>query len=58
MGPVGDFLEISMICSAIHMGVEPKIGVVFYPPNHPFFNRVWNHYFHHPFWGVLPLFLG
>ena len=20
------------------------------PPNHPFVRRVWNHYFHHPFW--------
>ena len=20
-------------------------------PNHPFVHRVWNHYFHHPFWG-------
>ncbi len=29
------------------------------PPNHPMFNRVWNHDFHHPLWGVLvPLFLG
>ena len=33
------------------MGVEPKIGVGNYPPNHPFVHRVWNHYFHHPFWG-------
>ncbi len=23
-----------------------------FPPNHPFGNRVWNHYFHHPFWGA------
>ena len=22
------------------------------PPNHPFVHRVWNHYFHHPFWGT------
>ena len=35
----------------VHLGVEPKIGG-FYPPNHPFVHRVWNHYFHHPFWGV------
>ena len=28
--------------------VFPKIGVG--PPNHPFVHRVWNHYFHHPFW--------
>ena len=27
------------------------------PPNHPFVNRVF-HYFHHPFWVFLPLFLG
>ena len=37
------------------MWVFPKIMV---PPNHPLKNRVWNHYFHHPFWGVsIPLFL-
>ncbi len=34
------------------MWVFPKIMV---PPNHPFVHRVWNHYFHHPFW--VPLFL-
>ena len=28
----------------------PKIGV--FAPNHPFVHRVWNHYFHHPFWGT------
>ena len=28
-----------------YMGVNPKIMI---PPNHPF-NRVWNHYFYHPF---------
>ena len=33
--------------------VFPKIMV---PPNHPFVHRVF-HYFHHPFWGVFPLFL-
>ena len=37
-----------------HLGVEPKIGF-FYPPNHPMFKRVWNHYFHHPIWGT-PIF--
>ncbi len=26
----------------------------FYPPNHPFVHRVWNHDFHHPFWGEKP----
>ena len=37
----------------INMGVEPKIGgKKETPPNHPLKNRVWNHYFHHPFWGV------
>ena len=40
------------------MWVFPKIW-----ENHPksshLFNRVWNHYFHHPFWGVnTPYFLG
>ena len=42
----------------VHLGVEPKIGG-FYPPNHPFVHRVWNHYFHHPFWGEkkIPRFL-
>ena len=29
---------------------------MFTPPNHPFGNRVWNHYFHHPFWGFSPYF--
>ena len=33
--------------------VFPKIMV---PPNHPFVRRVFR-CFHHPFWGVLPLFL-
>ena len=32
-----------------YMGVEPKnMGN---PPKSSHFNRVWNHYFHHPFWG-------
>ena len=34
-------------------GLFPKIMV---PPNHPFVHRVFP-YFHHPFWGVFPLFL-
>ena len=34
--------------------VFPKIVV---PPNDPLKNRVF-HYFHHSFWGVLPLFFG
>ena len=34
--------------------VFPKIVV---SPNSPFVHRVWNPYFHHPFWGVFPLFL-
>ena len=29
--------------------MDDLIGVL---PNHPFVHRVWNHYFHHPFWGV------
>ena len=33
--------------------VFPKIGVGL--QNHPFLHRVWNHYFHHPFWGK-PIF--
>ena len=28
------------------------------PPNHPFVHRVWNHYFHHPFWGGFTLIFG
>ncbi len=28
------------------------------PPNHPMFNRVWNHYFHHPFLGGKIPYLG
>ena len=35
--------------------LNPKIGVE-NPPNHPFVHRVWNHYFHHPFWGFSPIF--
>ena len=34
---------------------QQKIGVV-NTPNHPFVHRVWNHYFHHPFWGFAPYF--
>ena len=34
-----------------HMGVEPKIEVVFTPPNHPFVHRVF-HEINHPFWGT------
>ncbi len=34
----------------IQLGVSPKI--MGKPPNHPFVHRVWNHYFHHPFWGT------
>ena len=39
-----------------HIWVFPKIRVT--PPNHQFGNRVWNHYFHHPFCGFLgaPIF--
>ena len=33
-----------------HVGVSKNMGK---PPNHPFVHRVWNHYFHHPFWGWL-----
>ncbi len=33
----------------IHMGVSKNRGG---PPKSSIFNRVWNHYFHHPFWGV------
>ncbi len=38
-------------------GVNPKIGG-FYPPNHPPLNRVFHHYFHHPFWGFLSPYFG
>ena len=34
------------------MGVEPKIGGFLTPKKIPIFTRVWNHYFHHPFWGT------
>ena len=33
----------------VEIWVFPKIEV---PPNPPLKNRVWNHYFHHAFWGV------
>ena len=32
------------------MGVNPKNRGGKTHPNHPFVHRVWNHYFHHPFW--------
>ena len=35
------------------MGVEPKIGVVNTTQIIPFVHRVWNPYFHHPFWGTI-----
>ena len=38
----------------VYMGVEPKIGVGKTPQIIPFVHKVWNHYFHHPFWGVSP----
>ena len=38
-----------------HMAVSKNRGV-FTSQIHPFVQRVWNHYFHHPFWGP-PLFL-
>ena len=28
------------------------------PPNNSFVHRVWNHYFHHPFWGENPPIFG
>ena len=35
------------------MGVSKNSGTPMVPrKNNPNFNRVWNHYFHHPFWGV------
>ena len=40
----------------LHMGVEPKI--MGGPQIIHLIHRVWNHHFHHPFWGVFPpLFL-
>ena len=35
--------------------VFPKIGVGL-PTKSSHFNRVWNHYVHHPFWGFSPYF--
>ncbi len=43
-------------CKVAKNGCQPK-NRGFYPPNHPMFNRVWNHYFHHPFWGF-PIIFG
>ena len=40
------------------MGVEPKIGVGKPPQIIPLKNRVWNPYFHHPFWGKTPPIFG
>ena len=40
------------IVNESHYGwLFPKI-VGKLPPNHPLKNRVWNHDFHHPFWGI------
>ena len=36
------------------MGVNPKIWGKF-PLNYPFVHRVF-HYFHHPFWGPIPIY--
>ena len=36
----------------VYVGVEPKIGVVNSPPNHPFVHRVF-HEINHPFWVTL-----
>jgi len=38
------------------LGVSKNSGV-FFPPNHPMFNRVF-HDFHHPFWVFSPLIVG
>ena len=40
----------SMLGLSIDVVVFPEMMV---PPNHPLKNRVWNHYFHHPFWGTI-----
>ena len=40
-----------------YIWVFPKIGGKT-PQIIPFVHRVWNPYFHHPFWGVFPLFFG
>ncbi len=45
--PSGTKLKLTAPCACVdHLGVNPKIGVVWYytPPNHPLKNRVWNHY--------------
>ena len=47
-GYVGVLLE--------YMGVEPKIGGIYITPQIIHSNGVFP-YFHHPFWGVFPLFL-
>ena len=38
--------------TTIYMGVSKNNGT----PKSSHFNRVWNHYFHHPFWGFSPYF--
>ena len=52
------FLAFSYLsCSTLVKGVNPKIGGK--TPQIIHFNRVWNHYFHHPFfWGVSPPIFG
>ena len=57
LNPSGDPKKTKKACFFImfipNIWVFPKIMI---SPNHPFVHRVF-HYFHHPFWGVLPLFL-
>ncbi len=48
---ISGHLEQNPFVCFLYMGVEPKIWDN--PPNHPFVHRVWNHYFHHPFWGTI-----
>ena len=43
-------------CTTIHGCWTKNRGGILPPQNHPFVHRVWNHYFHHPFWGFYPYF--
>ncbi len=65
LGGVGNFITskdgfVNLDCTwgnvSEQYGCWTKNRGKIYPPNHPFVHRVWNHYFHHPFWWFSPYF--
>ena len=53
---IGRLKGVAFVIWLLNLGVNPKI--MGKPPNHPFVHRVWNHDFHHPFWGKNPPIFG